>query len=134
MEDSRMFATIWMLSIRFRSFLRRFMPTNILLAAIFSRRGLKWGMLTVPLAVLYLVGAVFCSGLAEHGAPRWISFLVLLFLWNAAKFIFVGPVSLVRLVAVRTREARARRNVRVPATNDRVILERMTRSSARVLR
>lgn len=128
-----MFALIWMLSIRLRSFLRRFMPTNILLAAIFTRRGLKWGMLTVVLATFYLFAAVLCSGLAEHGAPGWINLLVVLFLWNGAKFAFAGPVSLVWLIRVRTRERHARRMGRVPATGDRAVLERVTRPPGRVL-
>ncbi|GAA4353269.1 sulfate permease [Microbacterium rhizosphaerae] len=128
-----MFALIWMLSIRLRSFLRRFMPTNILLAAIFTRRGLKWGMLTAPLAILYLVGAALCAGLVREGAPGWINLLVLLFLWNAAKFAFAGPLSLVWLIRVRTLEGRARRIVRLPVASDRAVLERITRSQARVL-
>nr|BFF10423.1 hypothetical protein GCM10025699_17260 [Microbacterium flavescens] len=128
-----MFGAIWMLSIRLRSFLRRYMPTNILLARIFTRRGLKWGMLSLPLAAMYVFAAALCAGLTEQGAPGWVNLLVLLFLWNAAKFVFAGPVSLIWLIRVRTREARAWRSARVPVMSDGVALGRMTRTPARVL-
>lgn len=36
-----MFRLIWALSVRARYFLRRYMPTNILLDAIRTRRGLR---------------------------------------------------------------------------------------------
>ena len=39
-----MFGMIWVLSARIHHFLRRYMPTNILLAALRTRRGLKWGV------------------------------------------------------------------------------------------
>ena len=38
-----MLRLIWTLSIHVRNFLRRYMPTNRLLDAIRTRRGLKWG-------------------------------------------------------------------------------------------
>ena len=128
-----MFGAIWMLSIRLRSFLRRFMPTNVLIAAIFTRRGLKWGMPAMLIAVIYLLAAMLCAGLAERGAPGWMNLLVLLFLWNAIKFAVVGPLSLVSLARMRVREARVRRLSRVPVMSDGVALDRVTRSPARVL-
>lgn len=128
-----MFAMVWMLSIRLRSFLRRFMPTNILLAWIFTRRGLKWGILAWPLAAVYILAALLCAGLAEQGAPGGVNLLVLLLLWNAAKFVLAGPVSLIWLIRVRIREARAWRAVRVPVMSEGVPLTRISRAPARVL-
>ncbi|MFF2485140.1 sulfate permease [Microbacterium sp. NPDC058062] len=129
-----MFAMIGMLSIRLRSFLRRYAPTNILIGAIFTRRGLKWGMPAMLLAGPYLLAAVICVGWIERSGPGWLNLLVLLLLWNAIKFLVVGPVSLLWLVRVRVGEARVRRLARVPAISDTVALqERMTRSPARVL-
>ena len=129
-----MFAPICILSIRTRNFLRRYMPTNILLAAIHTRRGLKWGMLSALLAVPYLIAAVVCVGLVESGAPGWVNVLVLLFLWNALKFIVVGPVSLIRLLHVRAREARVRRRDRVRVMSEGVTLERIEQSRVSIAR
>lgn len=128
-----MFGAIWMLSIRLRTFLRRFMPTNILLAAIFTRRGLKWGVPAMLIAVLYFLAAALCAGLVERGAAGWLNLVVLLFLWNALKFVAVGPASLVCLLRVRMREAQIRRLTRVAVMSDGVPLERTTRAPARVL-
>lgn len=127
-----MFGVIWMLSVRLGTFLRRFMPTNVLLAAIFTRRGLKWGMPAMLIAPVYFGAAVLCAGLVEQGAPGWLNLLVLLFLWNALKFIAVGPASLFCLMRVRIREAQIRRLTRVSVMSDGVPMERVTRARARV--
>ena len=50
-----MFRLNWALSVRTRCFLRRYMPTNILLDAIRARRGLRWGVLAMLLAIPYLL-------------------------------------------------------------------------------
>jgi hypothetical protein len=133
MEGSRMFGAIWMLSIRLRTFLRRFMPTNVVIAAIFTRRGLRWGMFTLLLAVGYLFAAVLSASLIEQGAPGWVNLLVLLFLWNALKFLVVAPASLVCLALVRYREAQVWRMSQMPVMSDGVALERVTRAPARVM-
>lgn len=128
-----MFAMIGMLSIRLRSFLRRYAPTNILIGAIFTRRGLKWGMLAMLLAGPYLLAAALCVGWIERGGPGWLNLLVLLFLWNAIKFVVVGPVSLLWLARVRVGEARARRRAGGPLVSDAAAMEHTSRSKARVL-
>jgi hypothetical protein len=125
MEGWRMFAPIWILSIRIRDFLRRYAPTNILLAAIHTRRGLKWGTLATLLAAPYTFAAVMCVGLVEGGAPGWVNLLVLLFLWNALKFVIVGPVSVIRLIHARAVEGRARRTAGIPVLSHGVALERV---------
>lgn len=65
-----MFRLIWTASIHTRYFLRRWMPTNILLDLIRTRRGLKWGIPAMLLAVPYLLAAAICRGLIEDGGPR----------------------------------------------------------------
>ena len=55
-EGFSMFGLIWASIARTHFALRRFMPTNILLDAIHTRRGLKWGMPTMLLAVPYGFG------------------------------------------------------------------------------
>lgn len=49
-----MFRLLWIASVRMRYFMRRYMPTNILLDLIRSRRGLKWGLPAMLLALPYL--------------------------------------------------------------------------------
>ncbi|WP_404434212.1 sulfate permease [Microbacterium lacus] len=123
-----MFALIWMLSTRIRFFLRRYAPTNILLAALHTRRGLKWGVPAMLLAVPYLFGVVLCAEAAAHTGDAWLNFLVLLFVWNAVKFIVAGPVCLGQLILVRIREAWADRAARARTLSEGVHLERVAAS------
>ena len=110
-----MFRIIWAISVRTRYFLRRYMPTNILLDAIRTRRGLKWGVPAMLLAMPYLLAASTFTTLIADGGPGWLNLLVLVCLWNTMKFIIMGPVSMSLLVRVRLLEAiersRARRLV-----------------------
>lgn len=109
LEGCRMFGFIFAIVVRARVILRRLMPTNLLLDAIHTRRGLKWGVPTMLLAVPYGLAAVYCVGLVERGAPGWLNLLTALFIWNALKFLVAGPVTAIQLLRVRNREARARR-------------------------
>ncbi len=110
-----MILLLWNASIHVRGFLRRYMPTNILLDAIRTRRGLKWGVPAMLLAVAYLILASICTNLISAGGPGWLNLLVLLFLWNTLKFILIGPVSFVLLIRARLRE----RKVAVVSTGRR---------------
>lgn len=89
-------------------FFQRSMPTNILIRATHTRRGLKWGVPAMLLAVFYVVIAAALAQWVEVSAPGWINLLVLLCLWNALKFVVNGPITVVRLVRVRTLEERYR--------------------------
>lgn len=109
-----MFRLIWTASVHTRYFLRRYMPTNILLDAIRMRRGLKWGVPAMLLAVPYLYVTGILRVLIEDGGPGWLHVLVLLCVWDAMKFAIMGPVSLVLLLRVRAAEWRDRRVVRRP--------------------
>ena len=101
-----MIRQLWNASMRTRAFLRRYMPTNILLDAIRSRRGLKWGVPLMVLAVPYFLIASICTNFIESGAPGWLHLIVLLCIWNALKFLFAGPISVLLLARVRSLEAR----------------------------
>lgn len=85
------------------------MPTNILLDAIRTRRGLKWGVPAMILAVPYLLVASVSTNLLSDGGPGWLNLFVLLCCWNALKFIAIGPVSLVLVTQARHRENLGRR-------------------------
>jgi hypothetical protein len=107
-----MFRLLWAASGHTRYYLRRYMPTNVALDAIRTRRGLKWGVPAMLLAVPYLLAASICTNLIADGGPSWLNLIVLWGVWNAMKFLIMGPVSLVLLVRVRVREAVARRHAR----------------------
>ncbi|WP_228389333.1 hypothetical protein [Cumulibacter manganitolerans] len=65
-----MIRLLWAGSVHTRDFLRRYMPTNILLDLIRTRRGLKWGVPAMLLAVPYLLAASICTHFIANGAPR----------------------------------------------------------------
>lgn len=112
-----MFRLIWIGSVYTRYFLRRYMPTNILLDAIRTHRGLKWGVPAMLLVLPYLYVASLLMVVIEDGAPGWLHVLVVLCIWNAMKFAVMGPVSIVLLLRARAAEWRERRMTRrsVPA-------------------
>jgi hypothetical protein len=107
-----MFRLLWAASGHTRYYLRRYMLTNVALDAIRTRRGLKWGVPAMLLAVPYLLAASICTSLIADGGPGWLNLIVLWGVWNAMQFLIMGPVSLVLLVRVRVREAVARRRAR----------------------
>ena len=78
-----MFRLLWNLSIRVRLFLRTYMPTNILLGALRTRRGLKWGVPAMLIAAPYLLGAWLLTAWIADGGPGWLNLLVLLFICYA---------------------------------------------------
>ncbi|QAY58675.1 sulfate permease [Microbacterium protaetiae] len=104
-----MIRLLWAASVRTRCYLRRYMPTNIAVDAIRTRRGLKWGVPAMLLAAPYVLAASICTNLIAGGAPGWLNLLVLLFIWNAIKFIIMGPISLVLLIRARLQETVAQR-------------------------
>lgn len=104
-----MIRLIWAASVHTRYFLRRYMPTNILVDVIRTRRGLKWGVPAMVLAIPYLLVAAVCRNLIEDGGLGWLNLLLLLFIYNAMKFTIMGPVSLVLLARIRLRERAQRR-------------------------
>jgi hypothetical protein len=52
-----MIRLLWTASVEVRYFLRRYMPSNIVLDLLRTRRGLKWGIPAMLLSVPYLVVA-----------------------------------------------------------------------------
>ncbi|AQP51371.1 sulfate permease [Tessaracoccus flavescens] len=103
---------IWTLSVRTRDYLHRYMPSSRLLAAVRTRRGLKWGIPAMLVALPYILIASICSGSAADGGPDWLHLIVLWACWNALKFIIMGPVSVALLIRARLREAPVRRHQR----------------------
>lgn len=108
-----MFRLIWALSVRVRYFLRRYMPTNILIDTIRYRRGAhKWGIPAMLLAVPYLLIAATSAELANNDGLGWLHLVVLWACWTTLKLIWLGPVSVIVLIRARLREWKARRDAR----------------------
>lgn len=103
--------TLWTLSVRTRTFLRRWMPTNILLVRLRTRRGLKWGVPAMGLGIVYFLAAAVSIGLIHEGWASWLYVVFALCLWNALKFLLFGPISLLLLARARVHEHHARRNL-----------------------
>ncbi|MDO4254450.1 MAG: sulfate permease [Kocuria sp.] len=99
-----MLRTIWIASLYIRAFMRRFMPTNIVLDKLRTRRGLKWGVPVMFLGVVYFYLAALMSVLVDGGASKWLYIVMLVCIWNTFKFLFFGPVSLLRLIRLRSIE------------------------------
>lgn len=106
-----MLRLIWTLSVHTRNFLRRYMPTNRLLDAIRTRRGLKWGVPAMLFAIPYLLAAAVFRDLIEGGGPGWLNLLALLCIWNSMKLSLMGPVSVVLLIRARATERVEQRHV-----------------------
>jgi hypothetical protein len=62
-----------------------------------------------PRRAPYLLIASICTDALADGAPGWLRLVVLWSVWNAMKFIIMGPVSLVPLIRARAKEVVARR-------------------------
>lgn len=125
-----MIRLIWAASVHTRYFLRRYMPTNILLDSIRTRRGgLKWGVPAMLLAIPYLLIANVCVQLIEDGGPGWLHLVVLWALWNMLKMLWVGPISVALLIRARVRETVATRRDKASSTaetdgiEDRVLVD-----------
>ncbi len=91
--------------------LRRYFPSNIALAWLATRAGLKWGMPAMLLVPAYGALGYWLHAQATVGGPGWLSLLALICAISAIKFAVNGPISLLRLAAARAREARLRRQL-----------------------
>ncbi len=84
----------------------RYVPTNLLLNAIRTRRGRKRGIPAMLLGVPYLYATVICTTIVNGGGAGWLNLLALLFFWNAHKFVWIGPLSRALLSRARFSEHR----------------------------
>ena len=109
--------TLWTLSARTRTFLRRWMPTNILLDKLRTRRGLKWGVPVMGLGLIYLLIAAASITLINGGWSQALYIVFAVCLWNALKFLLFGPISLLLLARARVHEHRAKRHLQRPSAD-----------------
>ena len=66
------------------------------------------------LAIPYLYAASLLTALIDGGASKWLFAFTVILIWDAFKFIAMGPVSIVTLLRVRAAESRQRRTLRRP--------------------
>lgn len=104
-----MFRLIWAASVRTRDILGH-APTNLLIAATRTRRGLRWGIPATLFAIPYLLAAYCCVTAIEAGGPGWLNLVVLLCGWKSIKLTLNGPIAVILLVRARIQEAVARRD------------------------
>jgi hypothetical protein len=104
-----MFRLIWAASVHTHGILS-YAPTNLLIAATRTRRGLRWGIPAMLLVIPYLLAAYWCVTTIEAGGPGWLNLLVLLCGWNSIKLTLNGPMTVFLLIRARSREAVARRD------------------------
>ncbi len=104
-----MFRLIWAASVRIHTILS-YAPTNLLIAATRTRRGLRWGIPAMLLAIPYLLAAYWCVTTIKAGGAGWLNLVVLLYGWNSIKLILNGPVTTILLMRALIEEAIARRD------------------------
>lgn len=101
-----MLALFWNLSATINGYMRFYMPTNRALDFLRSPRGLKWA---IPVGLIATPGYLFamsvCMTIIERGGPGYLNILVMLFAWNAIKFVVVGVVTPFRALRLARRSA-----------------------------
>lgn len=90
--------------IRIRAFMRVWMPTNVVLDTLRTKRGLMWSLPAPLLAVAYFAVAYWCTALIADGAPEWLYLLFLLCIYNGFKFLFHAPLIFARILKARREE------------------------------
>lgn len=106
-----MFRLLWMASVRAHTILSH-APTNLLIAATRTRRGLRWGIPAILAAIPYLLVAYWCMTTIESGGTGWLNLVAVLCGWNSIKLTLNGPITVILLVRARIQEAVARRRAR----------------------
>lgn len=93
---------------------RRLFPTNRIRDAVYTRRGLKWGVPAMLLAAPYITAVKLLSDVIDQAGSEWgwLHLVILLCAWNALKMLWLGPMSLIALARVRHREHAQHRNAR----------------------
>ena len=92
---------MWNVSTAVRGYLRLYMPSNIVLELLHTRRGLMWA---IPVALVvvpgYLLAMSICAAVVADGGHGWLNVLVILFFWDALKFAWMASLSPLMLLKV----------------------------------
>jgi hypothetical protein len=103
-RENPMIRLLMAASIAIHDYLTRYMPTNRIRDRVYTRDGLKWGIPAMLLAIPYFGIALWLARIVETGAPGWLNVAVLICLWSGFKMLWLGPISLIKLVRVRAQE------------------------------
>ena len=88
----------------------RWYPSNIAIAWLRTRRGLKWAWpAMLVLTPGYFALATYLAWLVREGAPGWVGIFALVALVSAVKFLVFAPVSLALLAKAKLAERRVAR-------------------------
>lgn len=99
---------------------QRWLPSNILVRRVRTRRGLRWGMPLALLGLVYFIAGVGCVGAVELGGPGWWYVGVAVCWWTALKLVGHGLYATIALPIVRAQESLAvRRTIREACDQDR---------------
>jgi len=95
---------------------QRWLPSNILVRRVRTRRGLRWGMPLALLGLVYFIVGVGCFGAVQLGGSPWWYIGVAVCWWTALKLVGHGLYASVMLPIVRAQESLAvRRAIRAEA-------------------
>ncbi|HEY0239927.1 MAG TPA: hypothetical protein VGC37_14910 [Friedmanniella sp.] len=83
---------------------RRHLPSHRLVAAVRTRRGLRWGLPLVCLGIAYLYLGAVASVMVEHGTSHGLYLLTLACWVGGGRLIANGLVATERLIVARCRE------------------------------
>jgi hypothetical protein len=93
-KETIMLAICIRLAAAIHGYLAFYMPTNRVVDWLRSPSGIKWA---IPVAILATPGYLFamsvCMTIIERGGPGYLNVLVMLFAWNAMKFVMLGALS-----------------------------------------
>lgn len=91
-----------------RGYMAFYMPTNRAVDWLRTPGGLKWAIpVAMAAAPAYLLAMSVSMTIIERGGPGYLNVLVMLFAWNALKFIVMAVVSVPTML--RAALARGRR-------------------------
>ena len=105
-----MFALVVQLATSLRAVLAH-APSNRLVSRLRARGGLGSALAAMSAGGAYLFAAATCTVLLDGGGPGWLNVLVLLFIWDAFKFVLAGPVILFTHARQRSAQRRSPREV-----------------------
>ena len=86
-----MLMLLWNVSAAIRGYMRFYMPTNIAIDRLRTPRGIKWAIPVALVAAPAHFGAMaITADLALRPGFGWLNLLVILFFWNAMKFVWIA--------------------------------------------